>query len=107
MSDSRKFMLVMASQAKRALQGEMPPAMRLEFLRHLEKMVDNVLTPAAIGMVEPICDKGLQIVSEAKKLGWPEAFKVYAEKFDVFAALNPSLQAALDEARRPWMKASA
>jgi len=98
--------LVCASLAKRALQSEMPPEMGLEFLKHLERMVDHVFTPAVIAMVEPICDRGLELSREAKKLGRFKALDVYADKFDVFAALNPSLQAALDEARRPWMKAA-
>jgi hypothetical protein len=70
-----------------------------------------LLTPAIIAMVDPIDEKGLEIVEEARKLGYgplpPNMFTVLDQKFEVFAALNPSLQAAYDEACRPWMKASA
>jgi hypothetical protein len=78
--------------AKRALQGEMPPEMRLEFLSHLDKMVDTHLTPAVIAMVEPMCSRGLELSMEASKLGRFKALDVYADKFDVFARPNPSLR---------------
>jgi hypothetical protein len=104
MSKGHKYTLVYASIAKWCLRGEMPPEMRLEFLSHLDKMVDPILTPQVIAMVEPICDKGLQIVTEAKKLGPSKSLDVFADKFEVFCALNPSLRAAYDEACRPWAK---
>jgi hypothetical protein len=103
-----KYTLVLASLTKLALQSEnMPPAMRLEFLGHLDKMVDRALTPAVIAMVEPMCGKGFQLVAEARKLGHFKALDVYADKFDLFAALNPSLRAACEEASRPWAQRSA
>jgi hypothetical protein len=101
-SRGHKYTLVCASLAKSALRGTMPAEMRLEFLKHLDKMCDRVLTPEVIAMVEPMCDKALQISQEASKLGKFKALDVYADKFDVFAALNPSLQKACDEADRPW-----
>ncbi|UQR67710.1 hypothetical protein LRP30_21725 [Bradyrhizobium sp. C-145] len=79
----------------------MPPAMRLQFLTYLERMVDQWLTPEVIAMVEPMDDNGLELSKEAGKLGYkgrPSALDVYAEKFDVFAALNPSLQRAYSAA---------
>ncbi|TQF28786.1 hypothetical protein [Bradyrhizobium sp. UNPA324] len=98
MSYGHKYTLVCASLAKHALTAEdMPPAMRLQFLTYLERMVDQWLTPEVIAMVEPMDDKGLELSKEAGKLGYkgrPSALDVYAEKFDVFAALNPSLQRA-------------
>jgi hypothetical protein len=111
-SIGHKYTMVMASVTKWALRGEMPTAMRLEFLSHLEKMTDNILTSEIIAMIEPIDTKGLELYSEAMKLGTdmtfaasgrqPNAFDVLYQKFDVFAALNPSLQRAHDEAIRPW-----
>ena len=92
MSRGHKYTLVCASLAKRALQGEMPPEMRLEFLSHLDKMVDTHLTPAVIAMVEPMCSRGLELSMEASKLGRFKALDVYADKFDVFARPNPSLR---------------
>ncbi|MBR0936686.1 hypothetical protein [Bradyrhizobium jicamae] len=106
------YTLVMASVTKRALQGEMPTEMRLMFLDHLEKMTDGTLTPAVISMVEPIDDKGYELYQEAAKLGYgrdgrsPNFFTVLHQKFDVFAALNPSLQRAYDEACRPWRRSA-
>ena len=110
MSMGHKYTLVMASLTKLALKSEMPPEMRLEFLGHLEKMTDQVLTPAVITLVEPMDAKGRELFDEAAKLGHgmkqPNLFTVLNQKFDVFAALNPSLQRAYDEACRPWTKAA-
>ena len=110
MSMGHKWTLVMASAAKWALRSEMSPEMRLQFLAHLEKMTDQVLTPAVIALVEPMDAKGRELFDEAKKLGYgpsgPNFFSVLDQKFDVFAALNPSLRAAYDEACRPWTKAA-
>lgn len=108
MSMGHRYTLVMASHTKWVLRGEMSPEMRLEFLGHLDKMVDNKLTTAVIAMVEPMDAKGREIYDEAMKLGYehipgrPSFFDVLHKKFDVFASLNPSLQAAVDEASRPW-----
>jgi hypothetical protein len=114
MSMGHTYGLVMISVTKWCLRGEMPPQMRLEFLDHLEKQVDSVLTPSVIAIVEPIDNKGLELYREAMKLGFgrdwssgprpPCVWDVLYEKFDVFAALNPSLQRARDEACRPWSK---
>jgi hypothetical protein len=94
--------LVCASLAKQALQSEMPPAMRLEFLGHLDKMVDRIVTAEVIAMVEPMDSRGLEISMEAQKLGRFKALDVYADKWDVFAGLNPSLQRAMEKAAEPW-----
>lgn len=107
MSMGHTYSLVMISVTKWVLEKcVMSPDKRLEFLNHLEKMEDSTLTPAVIALVEPIDDEGLKIYSEAMKLGYgprsPCAFDVMYKKFDVFAALNPSLRKAYDEACRPW-----
>jgi hypothetical protein len=110
MSMGHTYTLVLASVTKWALQREMPTEMRLDFLSHLEKMTDNVLTPEIIAMVAPIDNDGLELFTEAMKLGYgprsPCAFNVLYEKFGVFAALNPSLQRAYNEACRPWSKSA-
>ena len=101
MSYGHRYTLVCASLAKFALKSEMPAPMRLEFLNHLEKMVDRWLTPEIIAMVEPMDERGLELSREAAKLGYkerPSALDVYADKFDVFATLNPSLRRAYDAA---------
>ena len=95
-----KFTLVCAGIAKHALSGEMPTEMRLDFLQHLEKMADHFLTEEVIAMVEPLSKDSLEIVNEARKLGPGKALDVYADKFDVFAALNPSFMEALKRASR-------
>ena len=97
-----KYTLVLASVTKRALQWEMPPKMRLEFLEHLDKMRDDFLTAEALALVEPIDDSAYEIVCEAMKLGPFKALDVYADKFDIFAALNPSLLLACEEAARKY-----
>ena len=95
-----KYTLVCAGIAKHALQGDMPADMRLDFLQHLEKMSDHFLTEEVIAMVEPLSAESMEIVREAQKLGGGKALDVYAEKFAVFADLNPSLIAALKHANR-------
>lgn len=105
-SHGHRYTLVMASTVKWALQSEnMPAEMRLEFLRHLDKMTDQWLTAEVIAMIEPIDKDGLKLYDEIAKLGWKQvardgALDVLAKKFDVFAALNPSLQKAHDAAFR-------
>ena len=101
MSHGHRYTLVLASLTKRCLQAKMPPKMQLEFLQHLDKMTDQWITPQIIAMIEPMDDEGLELSLEAKKLGFtgqPNALDVYANKFDVFAALNPSLRRAYDAA---------
>jgi hypothetical protein len=46
----------------------------------------------------PAVVKPLEIVSEAKALGPYKALDVYADKFDLFATLNPSLLRAVEKA---------
>jgi hypothetical protein len=101
-----QYTLVCVSLTKLALQSEMPPEMRLEFLGHLEKMVDQTLTPAVIAMVEPMCERGYELSREAVKLGHFKALDVYADKFDVFAALNPSLHVACEAACSPLARSA-
>jgi hypothetical protein len=49
-------------------------------------------------------EQGVELLDEARKLGYgclpPNMFHTLYEKFDVFAALNPSLQRAYDAAFR-------
>jgi hypothetical protein len=117
MSMGHKYTLVIASYTKWVLQGEMSPEWRLKFLDHLEKMTDSTITPAVIALVEPMNADGREIYHEAQKLGYdiqwslsggarlPNFFDVLHKQFDIFAALNPSLRAAYDEAVRPWQSA--
>jgi hypothetical protein len=109
-SMGHQYTLVLASHLKWVLRAELSPQWRLEFLDHLEKMVDGTLTPAVLALVEPIDEKGLEILDEARKLGYgplpPNLFTVLAQKFEIFAQLNPSLQRAYDEAVRPWSKSA-
>jgi hypothetical protein len=91
-----QYSLVMVSVAKRLLKEEMPASYRLKFLEHLDRTGAKWLTPDMIATVEPICDKGYEIIQEAQKLG-PKALDVYAEHFETFAGLNPSLIAALKQ----------
>jgi hypothetical protein len=89
------YTLVLASLTKRLLTEEMPAAYRLQFLQHLDKMPNGEsktwLTAEMIAAVEPMCDKGYEMVCEAQKLGPKKALDAYAKFFSAFAALNPSL----------------
>lgn len=105
-----RYSLVLASHVKRILLWELSPEWRLDFLKHLEKMADGTLTADVLALVEPMDDEGAELLNEARKLGYgpfrPNMFTVLDQKFEVFAALNPSLKLAVDEMNRPW-KASA
>jgi hypothetical protein len=92
-----KYTLVSISITKRMLEMEIPAEYRLKFLEHLDKREssDIWLTAEMIAAIEPICDKGYEIVREAKKLPNGKYLDVYAERFSTFAVLNPSLIAAL------------
>jgi hypothetical protein len=75
--------------------------MRLDFLTHLEKLTDSVVTADVISMVEPMDDDGYELFLEIQKLGYgpiPNALDMMARKFDVFAQLNPSMRRAHDAA---------
>ena len=100
MSTGHRYTLVIASLTNLVLKTEMSAEMRLEFLGHLEKMSDDVLTPEILSIVEPMDDKSYELYEEAAKLGYgprgPCVFTVLDQKFDVFATLNPSIKAARD-----------
>jgi hypothetical protein len=87
------YTLVLASLTKRVLTEKIPAEYRLQFLEHLDKMPLGLiwLTPEMIAALEPMCDKGEEIVREAMKLGASKSLDAYAKFFSTFAALNPSL----------------
>jgi hypothetical protein len=91
-----KYTLVIASATKRWLLEETTAEYRMQFLTHLDKMTtgDIWITAEMIGALEPMCDKGYEIVREAQKLG-PKALDVFADVFSTFAVLNPSLISVL------------
>jgi hypothetical protein len=88
------YTLVLASFTKRLLAEEMPDSCRIEFLQHLDKMTKdesaNWLNSDMIAALEPMCDRGYEMVLEAQKLGPKKALDAYAKFFPAFAALNPS-----------------
>jgi hypothetical protein len=92
-----KYTLVVFSIVKRYLAEEMSSEYRLRFLGYLDKLADAWLTAEAVAMIEPMCDDGYEIVTEARKLGWQKAFDTFAkyEVFSAFVALNPSLMKAI------------
>ena len=92
------YTLVCISIMKRYLAEEIDNLYRLKFLEYLDRWsIDdsNWLTAGAIATIEPICDKGYEIVREAQKLGPKKSLDVYADVFATFVVLNPSLLAAL------------
>jgi hypothetical protein len=97
--NGQKYTLVLSSLTKRLLAEEMPAAYRMQFLEHLEKMGTREpwITAEMIAAIEPMCDKGYEIVQEAQKLGANKALDAYAKFFSTFAMLNPSLIAALQQ----------
>jgi hypothetical protein len=113
-SQTSKLLLVLASVLKRYLAGDIPTEYRFRFLQWLEKfekLSDGWLTADAIAMIDPMCDDGYEIVTEARKLGgdsakerWPKAFAIFKkhEIFSAFVALNPSLLTVLRNRANAW-----
>jgi hypothetical protein len=99
------YALVVISITKRMLAMEIPAEYRLKFLEHLDKNAsrDPWLNAEMIAAIEPICNKGYEIVREANKLG-PKAIDVYAANFSTFAVLNPSLVVALQMSPTYWTR---
>jgi hypothetical protein len=82
--------------SRRALVGEMPNELRLRFLEILDSMSKyEFLSPEDVARIDPICDRGYEIVDVARKLGkkWLDKVGEY-EVFCALCALNPSLMAA-------------
>jgi hypothetical protein len=92
-----RYTLVFVSIVKRLLTQDMPAAYRLKFLEWLGKCGDTRFTPDAIGVVEPMCDQGDEMVCEARKLGVKKMLDVFAQfhVFNAFVSLNPSLLKAI------------
>lgn len=98
LSRSQKFTRVLAAITKRCLAEEMPLQRRLEFLEHLEKMTQpapqerqGCVSKEEIAAIQPMDDRAMQIINEILKLDPLEALDVYADNFETFAKLNPSL----------------
>jgi hypothetical protein len=93
-----KYTIVHISLNKRLLRADMPARERLQILEGLE--IDDLdrlwLTNDMVAAIEPMCDKGYEIASEAHKLPDGKVLDVFADEFATFAALNPSLIAALE-----------
>jgi hypothetical protein len=89
--------LVMVSIIKRILAAEISTSYRLQFLEWLDKIGREWMSPESVALIEPMCDAGYEMVSEAQKLGAKKALDVYAkhEVFSAFVALNPSLLTVL------------
>jgi hypothetical protein len=90
------YTIVRISLDKRLLQDEMSARERLEILERFQLSEHRWLTPAMIAAIEPMCDKGNEIISEACKLDPGKTLDVFAEHFPTFAVLNPSLIAVLE-----------
>jgi hypothetical protein len=76
----------------------MPATERLKILEGLE--VDDLdrlwLTNNMVAAILPMDDKSYEIVSEARKLDAGKILDVFADHFETFAVLNPSLITALE-----------
>jgi hypothetical protein len=91
-----QYTIVNISLTKRLLLCDMPAAERLKTLENLDiEGNERWLTPDMIATIEPMDDKGYELASEALKLADGKFLDVFAERFDTFAVLNPSLVAAL------------
>jgi hypothetical protein len=105
-----KYTVVIISGVKRMLAADIPVEYRLKFLERLDLMASNGnerwLTADMIAAIQPMCDRGQEMYSEAAKLdkgkpGRPGMLDALAKFFPAFAVLNPSLMIALEmEPRR-------
>jgi hypothetical protein len=87
--------LVNISVIKRVLLQDMPESERLGFLEHLDGSTDLHLTPEIVASIEPMDDEAFEIVWQMWKLSADKVLDLYADKFELFATLNPSLSAAI------------
>jgi hypothetical protein len=92
-----RWTLVVISETKRMLLGNVPTEHRLRFLEFLDHCTDTFLTAEVVAGVEPMCDEAYEMVKEARKLGAGKALDVFAkwEVFNAFIALNPSILTAI------------
>jgi hypothetical protein len=92
-----KYTIVHISLNKRLARSDMPADERLRILEMLEVHdLDRIwLKTDMVAAIEPMDDRGYEIASEAHKLPEGKVFDVFADRFATFAALNPSLLAAL------------
>jgi hypothetical protein len=107
-----KYTVIIISVIKRTLAQDIPPEYRLKFLNQLDAMTSSGqegyawLTADMIAAIDPMCDRGDEMFSEASKLdrgrpGQPAMFDALNKFFPAFAVLNPSLMTALEmEPRR-------
>jgi hypothetical protein len=88
-----RYTIVMMSVAKNFLAGELPTDLRLKLLKFLDNRQFSV---EAIAQLEPMGDEGFEIYKEAMKVGSKGvAVLGRLEVFSAFAALHPSLLAAV------------
>ncbi len=89
--------LVVVSQVKRVLLGELPPDLRLRFLEILHKQVHDHLTVEAMQRVEPACDTAMKMLEEMHPLSIDDKSRLMM-RWNVIAAfinLNPSILEAI------------
>jgi hypothetical protein len=72
------YTLVRISFDKRFLQTKLPTGTQLEILEGLEISGHHWLTPKMVAAIQPMCDKAMQIASEAGKLGPGKMLDVFA-----------------------------
>jgi hypothetical protein len=104
-----RYTVVIVSIIKRSLAADIPAEYRLKFLNQLDQMAsgwDGWLTADMIATIEPMCDRGHEMYTEAAKLdrgkpGQPAMFDALNKFFSAFCVLNPTLITALElEPRR-------
>jgi hypothetical protein len=94
------YLLDMAeiSYFKRAVfMPEMPTGERLKCLDGVASGVSGPVTEAAVAAIEPICDRGMQMLLEIFSLPGEKQTQAFArgDVFRILARLNPSLLTAL------------
>jgi hypothetical protein len=89
--------LVEIAQIKRLLSNEMPPDLRLRFLKTMNDRAHGILTVEALQRVEPACDTAMQMLDRMKALSDSDRRRLL-QRWNVMAAfikLNPSILEAI------------
>jgi hypothetical protein len=89
--------LVEIAQIKRLLSSEMPPDLRLRFLKTMNDRAHGILTVKALQCIEPACDTAMQMLDKMRALNEADNRRLF-QRWNVMAAfinLNPSILEAI------------
>jgi len=89
--------LVEIAQIKRLLSDDMPPDLRLRFLKTMNDRAHGILTVEALRHIEAACDTAMQMLDKMRALNESDNRRLF-QRWNVMAAfinLNPSILEAI------------